>query len=80
MMALMMQLNDESMVKVKEAEDIEYQEYLNNSLVYEVRLCEMESKFDETRVILARKIAENDRLHQSLAEGMDVYCKSLKHF
>ncbi|KAH7840867.1 hypothetical protein Vadar_022657 [Vaccinium darrowii] len=61
-------LNDESMVKVKEAEDIEYQEYLNNSLVYEVRLCEMESKFDETRVILARKIAENDRLHQAVAE------------
>ncbi|XP_058181767.1 factor of DNA methylation 5-like isoform X1 [Rhododendron vialii] len=63
------ELNDESIVKVKEVEGREYMENLNDSLVYEVRLCELEHKYDETCAILVKKIAENDRLHQAFAEA-----------
>ncbi|KAH7841697.1 hypothetical protein Vadar_033168 [Vaccinium darrowii] len=63
-------LTDESMVKVNEADEIEYEENLDKSLIYEMRLCEMERKYDETCAILVRKIAENDRLHQAVAEDM----------
>lgn len=63
-------LTDESMVKVNEGDEIEYEENLDKSLIYEMRLCEMEHKYDETCAILVRKIAENDRLHQAVAEDM----------
>lgn len=66
----MMQFNDENIVKGKEVEGREYVENLNDSLTYEVRLCEMKLKYDETCAILVKKIAENDRLHQAFAEGM----------
>lgn len=74
----MMQLNDESIVKVKEVEGRENMENLNDSLVYEVQLCKLELKYDETCAILVKKIAENDRLHQAFAEGMGFFLQMLK--
>lgn len=51
---------------------------LNMSLAKEVdvknqRLCEMESKYDDTSLCLVRKIAENDRLQQAFDDGMSYF-------